>query len=121
MPDRRAIAIRHGLDVVKRRHAIATSTDTTPGGKGSANDRRSRRHVADGGERPRPGGQNETGCLAHPSSHNPFRRPTNPHPTDRLVEGHNQARRGSERGRIGPGSVVARGRRGRSELDATVN
>ena len=72
MPDRRAIAIRHGLDVVKRRHAIATSTDTTPGGKGSANDRRSRRHVADGGERPRPGGQNETGCLAHPSSHNPF-------------------------------------------------
>ena len=80
MPDRRAIAIRHGLDVVKRRHAIATSTDTTPGGKGSANDRRSRRHVADGGERPRPGGQNETGCLAHPSSHNPFRRPTNPPP-----------------------------------------
>ena len=80
MPDRRAIAIRHGLDVVKRRHAIATSTDTTPGGKGSANDRRSRRHVADGGERPRPGGQNETGCLAHPSSHNPFRRPTNPQP-----------------------------------------
>ena len=92
MPDRRAIAIRHGLDVVKRRHAIATSTDTTPGGKGSANDRRSRRHVADGGERPRPGGQNETGCLAHPSSHNPFRRPTNPQPTDRLVTGHNQTR-----------------------------
>ena len=90
MPDRRAIAIRHGLDVVKRRHAIATSTDTTPGGKGSANDRRSRRHVADGGERPRPGGQNETGCLAHPSSHNPFRRPTNPPPHRPARTGHNQ-------------------------------
>ena len=68
------------MDVVKRRHAIATPADTTPWGKGSVNDRRSRRHVADGGERPRPGGQNETGCLAHPSSHNPFRRPTNPQP-----------------------------------------
>ena len=108
MPDRRAIAIRHGLDVVKRRHAIATSTDTTPGGKGSANDRRSRRHVADGGERPRPGGQNETGCLAHPSSHNPFRRPTNPHPTDRPEIATTRPARESERGRFGPGPVRAR-------------
>ena len=83
------------MDVVKRRHAIATPADTTPWGKGSANDRRSRRHVADGGERPRPGGQNETGCLAHPSSHNPFRRPTNPPtPPTGQITGHNQTSQG---------------------------
>ena len=120
MPDRRAIAIRHGLDVVKRRHAIATSTDTTPGGKGSANDRRSRRHVADGGERPRPGGQNETGCLAHPSSHNPFRRPTNPQPHRPARTGHNQTsqtRVELSLGRVGPGRAVS-ARRGAAALIA---
>ena len=31
-----------------------------------------------------------------------------PHPTDRLVEGHNQTRRELERGRVGPGGSVRR-------------